>query len=74
MHLHRTLSACLLVALGLFPAIAQSADPVTITHGPMLGRPSPTGMGVWARNSRAGSFYVQYGLAADKLTEQSAAA
>ncbi len=38
-----------------------------ITTGPILGRLSAHGIGVWARTSRAGAFQVRYGLAPDKL-------
>ncbi len=33
----------------------------TISHGPILGRPGPHSMGVWARTSKPGSFTVRYG-------------
>src|SRR5688572_29146154 len=39
-----------------------------ITHGPMLGRPGPTTMGVWARTSKAASFTVRYGLSPGELS------
>jgi len=38
-----------------------------ISHGPMLGRPGPTSMGVWARTSVPGEFRVRYGLSPDAL-------
>ncbi len=46
----------------------EAASDSAITHGPMLGRPGPHQMGVWARTARPGSFLVRYGTAADALT------
>jgi len=43
----------------------------TITHGPILGRPGVTSMGVWARTAEPGSFIVRYGLKADALDQSS---
>ena len=40
-----------------------------ITHGPVLGRLSAHGIGVWARTNRTGSFIVQYGTAPDDLSQ-----
>src|SRR5689334_7151992 len=31
-----------------------------ITHGPILGRPGATEMGIWARTEKPGQFYVRY--------------
>ncbi|MDA1015549.1 MAG: metallophosphoesterase family protein [Planctomycetota bacterium] len=45
-----------------------------ITHGPILGRLSDHGIGVWARTARSGNFAVKYGLAANKLDKTSTAA
>lgn len=36
-------------------------DPIRLTHGPMLGKPTATSMVVWARTSDAGEFTVHYG-------------
>ncbi len=57
------LLAC--AAGGLLPQ-AATAD-VTITTGPILGRLSSNGIGVWARTKHAGSFKVRYGQEADRL-------
>ena len=38
-----------------------------ITHGPVLGRPGQSSMGVWARTNVPGYFRVNYGLAQDRL-------
>jgi hypothetical protein len=37
------------------PAWAQR-DPIRLTHGPMLGRPTANSMAVWGRTSDAGEF------------------
>ncbi len=42
-----------------------------ITHGPILGRLSSDGVGIWARTNRTGSFAVAYGTDPDNLTETS---
>lgn len=42
-----------------------------ISHGPMLGRPSAQGMGIWARTAYPGNFVVHYGLAPKKLDQES---
>ena len=66
----RCLQIALLVLLGLvvshMPTAAQS-----VTHGPILGRPGATEMGVWARTAAPGEFAVRYGPAPDALTQTS---
>ncbi len=70
----RALALALLLG-GAAPARAQPewlADrPVEagshITHGPMLGRPGATSVGVWARTERPGAFRVFHGLHPDRL-------
>lgn len=61
----RTLSLALLLLL------AAGSRGQEITHGPILGRPGPTSMSVWARTNRAGEFRVRYGTAAGKLDQLS---
>ncbi|HBE67667.1 MAG TPA: alkaline phosphatase [Planctomycetaceae bacterium] len=39
----------------------MAADPPTMTHGPMLGRPAANQMTVWARTSHPTEFEVRYG-------------
>ena len=51
-------------------AFAQrEADPIRLTHGPMLGQATATSMGVWARTSKSGQFKVMYGTQSDKLDQ-----
>ena len=40
----------------------RESDPIRMTHGPMLGRPTATSMAVWARTSQPGDFWVHYGI------------
>jgi len=42
-----------------------------ITHGPILGRLSSEGIGVWARTSQPGEFAVRYGTSAEALDQLS---
>ncbi len=49
-------------------------DPIRLTHGPMLGKPTATSMAVWGRTSDPGQFVVKYGLAPDRLDQASAPA
>ncbi len=49
----------------LLPVLASplsAADPATMTHGPILGRPTSHSMAVWARTSEPTEFEVHYGL------------
>ncbi len=45
---------------------APSPDAV-VTHGPILGRLSTDGIGIWARTREPGTFRVRYGLSAGSL-------
>ncbi|QDT12839.1 alkaline phosphatase D family protein [Planctomycetes bacterium K23_9] len=45
----------------------RDADPIRLTHGPMLGQPTATSMLVWARTSASGEFSVHYGTDPKKL-------
>ncbi len=44
-----------------------------ITHGPMLGRPGPNSMGIWARTAKTSSFQVRYGESSENLDQISEA-
>ena len=46
---------------------------LTITHGPVLGRLGHDHIGVWARTSRPGEFYVFYGTEQGELTSVASA-
>ena len=60
-----------LILLAPTTVAAKDKIPNFITHGPILGRLSSDGVGVWGRTARAGSFRVLYGLAPDKLNSSS---
>jgi len=61
-----------LATLSITRANALAREPeLRITHGPMLGRPGPHSMGVWARTSRPGVFRVRYGADPQELGELS---
>lgn len=47
------------------------SPPSDFTHGPILGRLSSDGVGVWARTARPSEFLVRYGTARDQLTSTS---
>lgn len=48
-----------------------AADEDHFTHGPILGRLSDDGIGIWARTVRPMTFCVRYGVAPDKLDQMS---
>jgi len=56
----RLLFALLIVFMWASDARAER-DPIRLTHGPMLGRPTATSMTVWGRTSDPGQFFVRYG-------------
>lgn len=64
------LLATLLLASLCSPARAER-DPIRLTHGPMLGRPTAHSMVVWARTSDPGEFIVKYGESPEAMTHQS---
>ncbi len=47
------------------------AGPLHISHGPMLGAPGATQMGVWARTTEPGQFRVRYGTHPEVLDQVS---
>ncbi len=57
-------AACL--ALTVLPEAADARDPIRLTHGPMLGRPTSHSVRVWGRTSDAGEFLVRYGMDPDR--------
>ncbi len=58
----------LIAACFAAPCLAEEELP-HITTGPILGRLSAHGIGVWARTSRAASFQVRYGMSQDKMDQ-----
>jgi alkaline phosphatase D len=52
------------------PAAAQR-DPIRLTHGPMLGKPTAHSVAVWGRTSDPGEFIVKYGGDANHLEQAS---
>ena len=65
------LSVLLMTCCAIIPLSGQPA-PVTVTHGPILGRLGSSEIGVWVRTSRPGTFRVRYGLDAKTLDGLSA--
>ena len=53
------------------PSAFAERDPIRLTHGPMLGRPTANSMLVWARTSDPGEFSVRYGIEENNLNQQS---
>jgi alkaline phosphatase D len=57
---------CLLFAAQT--SVLAQAEPVNhITNGPVLGRLSSDGIGIWSRTVRSGQIAVRYGTSPDKL-------
>ena len=57
----------------LLPVAASSQETLWITHGPILGRLSAHGVGVWARTADSKPFQVAYGQNSESLDQLSAA-
>lgn len=74
---NRPLLPCLNRFLLAVAAVAATAgtttarDPIRLTHGPMLGRPTAHSVRVWGRTSDPGEFTVHYGTGADQLDQVS---
>src|SRR5436309_860566 len=66
--LSRALLAILLTCGVSSAASAAPAKDVEFTHGPILGRPAPDSMAVWARTSRPAAIHVNYGTEEQHLT------
>jgi len=60
----------ILLFVAVSPAAAQR-DPIRLTHGPMLGKPTAHSVVVWGRTSEAGELVVHYGTDADRLDQVS---
>ncbi|MBQ99338.1 MAG: alkaline phosphatase [Verrucomicrobiales bacterium] len=64
-----------IVLLFSFLSLSASAqdhrDPIRLTHGPMLGKPTTDSVLVWGRTSEEGEFVVKYGLAENALNQTS---
>jgi phosphodiesterase/alkaline phosphatase D-like protein len=58
-----TLSLC----FDTIQAQSPGRDPVSLTHGPMLGQPTATSIVVWGRTSDPGEFTVRYGMDLERL-------
>ncbi len=64
------LTACGPAVLGLLAQLSCDgglAPGAEVSHGPILGRLSSEGVGVWARTGRPGDFRVRYGLSPGSL-------
>ena len=70
MTLFRMLSTiCLSIALTA-PAPAAGNKYNHVSHGPILGRLSANGVGIWARTMRTGHFAVRYGTEPGRLDRE----
>jgi phosphodiesterase/alkaline phosphatase D-like protein len=65
------MSGLLTAAAVTSAASAAEEDQNVITHGPVLGRLSAQGVGVWARTAKSGAFVVKYGPAPGALDQVS---
>lgn len=61
----------LLFCLSLSVSARVHRDPIRLTHGPMLGKPTTDSVLVWGRTSEEGEFIVKYGLAENALDQTS---
>ena len=64
-------TVALLLCLSLSVSAQVHRDPIRLTHGPMLGKPTTDSVLVWGRTSEEGEFVVKYGLAEDALDQTS---
>ncbi len=46
-----------------------SAQKIKVTHGPILGKISDQGIGIWVRTSAPGETYVKYGVKKEELND-----
>ena len=64
-------TVALLLCLSLSVSAQVHRDPIRLTHGPMLGKPTTDSVLVWGRTSEEGEFVVKYGLAENALDQTS---
>ncbi|MCA9046164.1 MAG: metallophosphoesterase family protein [Planctomycetaceae bacterium] len=60
-------SFSLLAMLLTATTVQAERDPIWLTHGPMLGKPTAHSMRVWGRTSDPGEFEVHYGTSEERL-------
>ncbi len=65
------LLTCVLLTCALSNEARAERDPIRLTHGPMLGRPTATSVRVWGRTSDPGEFLVRFGTDANRLNNTS---
>ena len=70
MMLIKRLASISLVILLAGPVDAAGNRYNHVSHGPILGRLSADGVGVWARTMRTGHFAVRYGTTPGRLDQQ----
>ncbi|MCA9032036.1 MAG: alkaline phosphatase D family protein, partial [Planctomycetaceae bacterium] len=64
-------SFSLLAMLFAATSVQAERDPIWLTHGPMLGKPTAHSMRVWGRTSDPGEFEVHYGTSEETLDQVS---
>ncbi|MEX0322760.1 MAG: alkaline phosphatase [Puniceicoccaceae bacterium] len=73
--MRKLLLSCIFILISGAPfvmaAMELEEDLVPITHGPMLGRPSPTSMSIWVRTANPGKALVLYGESENNLDKRS---
>lgn len=64
-------SLCLVIVAGTGFVRGYDADPIFLTHGPMLGLPGADSIRIWGRTSKPGPFHVHYGLSESAMDQVS---
>jgi len=67
MKLTTTWALAVMLILLATGSVRGERDPIRLTHGPMLGKPTAHSMVVWGRTSDAGTFTVKYGTHPGRL-------
>lgn len=67
----RQLPAFFVFFVAIAPSALAQRDPIRLTHGPMLGKPTANSMAIWGRTSDPGEFVVRYGFSPDRLDQAS---